>query len=45
MPPTPRGPDCIYGGETGRPVGEKFEYCSETNERWLDRSQLQAMLK
>jgi UDP-N-acetylglucosamine 4,6-dehydratase len=45
MPPTPRGADCIYGGETGRPVSEKFEYCSETNERWLDRSQLQAMLK
>jgi UDP-N-acetylglucosamine 4,6-dehydratase len=47
MPPMPRGSDfgTDYDGKPGRTVAEGFEYCSDTNEQWLDRAQLQAMLK
>jgi len=37
--------DAQYEGNAGEPVAEDFEYSSNTNDRWLDESQLQAMLK
>ncbi|MGD0026322.1 MAG: UDP-N-acetylglucosamine 4,6-dehydratase (inverting) [Xanthobacteraceae bacterium] len=47
MPPMRRSSDqgTDYSGKPGRSVGEGFEYRSDTNERWLDHAQLQAMLK
>ncbi len=34
----------VYGGRTGRPVPENFEYSSNTNDRWADREQLLDMI-
>lgn len=37
--------DCtVEGGETGRPVKDDFEYASNTNDEWLTREELLAML-
>jgi UDP-N-acetylglucosamine 4,6-dehydratase len=47
LPPMPRSVDQAtdYDGQTGTAVSDGFEYCSDTNGHWLDRVQLQAMLK
>jgi UDP-N-acetylglucosamine 4,6-dehydratase len=35
----------IYGGETGRPVAEEFEYVSDTNPHWFNIEQLRAVIE
>jgi UDP-N-acetylglucosamine 4,6-dehydratase/5-epimerase len=36
--------DPIYEGSKGRPVAENFEYTSDANDRWSDRTQLREMI-